>query len=81
MSTADAALIALGEWFERRLLEYMDAWLAWAPLMRAHAQKRKATWPGSPSQYSAPTARRRKPACQSLKRICSHSRRRPLRRR
>ena len=35
MSTADAALIALGERFERRLLEYMDAWLAWAPLMRA----------------------------------------------
>ena len=47
MSTADAALIALGERFERRLLEYMDAWLAWAPLM-PHAQKRKATWPGSP---------------------------------
>ena len=35
MATADAALIALGERFERRLLEYMDAWLAWAPLMRA----------------------------------------------
>jgi len=35
MSTADAALIGLGERFERRLLEYMDAWLAWAPLMRA----------------------------------------------
>jgi hypothetical protein len=35
MSTADAALIALGERFEKRLLEYMDAWLAWAPLMRA----------------------------------------------
>jgi hypothetical protein len=34
MSTADAALIALGERFERRLREYMDAWLAWAPLMR-----------------------------------------------
>src|SRR5262249_310718 len=29
MSTADAALIALGERFERRMLEYMDAWLAW----------------------------------------------------
>ena len=35
MATADAALIALGERFERRLLEYMDAWLASAPLMRA----------------------------------------------
>ena len=35
MSTAEAALIGLGERFERRLLEYMDAWLAWAPLMRA----------------------------------------------
>jgi hypothetical protein len=36
MSTAtDAELIALGERFEKRLLEYVDAWLAWAPLMRA----------------------------------------------
>ena len=35
MSTTDAALIGLGERFEKRLLEYMDAWLAWAPLMRA----------------------------------------------
>ena len=35
MSTADAARIALGEQFEKRLLEYMDAWLAWAPLTRA----------------------------------------------
>ena len=31
MSTTDAALIGLGERFEKRLLEYMDAWLAWAP--------------------------------------------------
>jgi hypothetical protein len=36
MSTAtDGELIARGERFESRLLEYMDAWLAWAPLMRA----------------------------------------------
>jgi hypothetical protein len=35
MTATDAALMALGERFERRLLEYMDAWLAWAPLMRA----------------------------------------------
>ena len=35
MSTVDAALMALGERFERLLLEYMEAWLAWAPLMRA----------------------------------------------
>jgi hypothetical protein len=36
MSTAtDAELIALGERFEKLLLEYVDAWLAWAPLMRA----------------------------------------------
>ena len=36
MSTAtDAELIALGERFEKLLLEYMDAWLEWAPLMRA----------------------------------------------
>jgi hypothetical protein len=34
VSTSDAALIALRERFERRLLDYMDAWLAWAPLMR-----------------------------------------------
>ena len=33
MSTAtDAELIALGERFEKLLLEYVDAWLAWAPL-------------------------------------------------
>jgi hypothetical protein len=37
MSTAnpDDELVALGEWFEKFLLEYMDAWLEWAPLMRA----------------------------------------------
>ncbi len=36
MSTApDAELVALGERFEKFLLEYMDAWLEWAPLMRA----------------------------------------------
>jgi hypothetical protein len=40
MSTAtDAELIALGERFEKLLLEYVDAWLAWAPLMHAaHAE-------------------------------------------
>ena len=36
MSTAtDAELIALGARFEKILLEYVDAWLAWAPRMRA----------------------------------------------
>jgi hypothetical protein len=37
MSTAnpDAELVARGERFEKFLLEYMDAWLEWAPLMRA----------------------------------------------
>src|SRR6266478_1328018 len=37
MSTAnlDAELVALGERFEKLLLEYVDAWLEWAPLMRA----------------------------------------------
>ena len=35
MTATDAALIALGERFEKLLLEYVDAWLAWAPLMRA----------------------------------------------
>ena len=40
MSTADVALIALGERFERRLLEYMDAWLAW-PLACRHAISRR----------------------------------------
>ena len=37
MATAnpDAELVARGERFEKFLLEYMDAWLEWAPLMRA----------------------------------------------
>src|SRR5256886_8771499 len=35
MTATDIALIALGERFEKLLLEYMDAWLEWAPLMRA----------------------------------------------
>ena len=36
MSTAtDATLIALGERFEKLLREHMDAWLTWAPRMRA----------------------------------------------
>jgi hypothetical protein len=37
MSTAnpDAELVARGERFEKFLLEYMNAWLEWAPLMRA----------------------------------------------
>src|SRR5215831_10230576 len=39
MTASDAELIALGERFEKLLREYMDAWLAWAPLMRAaHAE-------------------------------------------
>jgi hypothetical protein len=37
-------LIALGERFERLLLEHMDAWLAWAPRMRAaHAEVKDNT--------------------------------------
>jgi hypothetical protein len=36
MSTeTDTKLIALGERFEKLLLEHMDAWLVWAPRMRA----------------------------------------------
>jgi hypothetical protein len=36
MSTAtNATLIALGERFEKLLREHMDAWLTWAPRMRA----------------------------------------------
>ena len=35
MTATDAELIALGERFEKLLLEYVDAWLAWAALMRA----------------------------------------------
>src|SRR4029077_10981784 len=31
----DAELVARGERFEKFFLEYMDAWLEWAPLMRA----------------------------------------------
>ena len=34
-TTTDGELIALGERFEKLLLEYMDARLAWAPRMRA----------------------------------------------
>jgi hypothetical protein len=34
-SHSDAELIALGERFEKLLLEHVDARLAWAPLMRA----------------------------------------------
>jgi len=36
MSTAnpDAELVARGERFEKFLLEYMDAWLAWASTSR-----------------------------------------------
>ena len=42
MSAAmDVELIALGERFEKLLPEHMDAWLAWAPRMRAaHAEVR-----------------------------------------
>jgi hypothetical protein len=35
MTATDAALIALGERFEKLLLEHMDVWLEWAPRMRA----------------------------------------------
>src|SRR5437867_8268278 len=36
MSTAtDATLMAIGERFEKLLREHMDAWLTWAPRMRA----------------------------------------------
>jgi hypothetical protein len=41
MTATDAALIALGERFEKLLLEHMDAWLEWALQMRAaHAKVR-----------------------------------------
>jgi hypothetical protein len=44
MTATDAALIALGERFEKLLLEHMDAWLAWAPRMRAaHAEAKDNT--------------------------------------
>jgi len=65
MSTADAALIALGERFERRLVEYMDAWLAWAPLMRAARAEAESDLAGFNVAYNATAATRRKPACQS----------------
>jgi hypothetical protein len=40
MSAAtDAGLVALGERFEKLLLEYVGSWLNWAPRMRAaHAE-------------------------------------------
>ena len=56
MSTAtDAELIAIGEQFEKLLLEHMDAWLEWAPRMRAALAEVRdnTTRPRSPSQYSA----------------------------
>ena len=34
-ANSEAELVARGERFEKFLLEYMDAWLEWAPLMRA----------------------------------------------
>jgi hypothetical protein len=38
-TATDAELVALGERLEKLLLEYMDAWLRWAPRMRAaHAE-------------------------------------------
>src|SRR5262245_61492437 len=79
MTATDAALIALGERFEKLLLEHMDAWLEWAPRMRAaHAEVRdnmgalavaiqRATWP--------------KPACRSSSVICNRLPRRSLPRR
>src|SRR5262249_55818647 len=51
MSTAtDAELIAIGERFEKLLLEHMDAWLVWAPRMRAAHQKSETTRSRSPPQ-------------------------------
>src|SRR5262249_39627239 len=60
MSTADAALIALGDRFERRLLEYMDAWLAGAPLMRAaraEAESDLGHAPGGDASHAADQVR------------------------
>ena len=69
MSTAnpDAELVARGERFEKFLLEYMDAWLEWAPLMRAARAQVGDDIAG------APAATRRKHVCQSLNVICSRS--------
>src|SRR2546429_438383 len=42
--STNAELIARGEQLERLLLEYVNAWLAWAPRMRAaHAEARDNT--------------------------------------
>ena len=56
MSTAtDAELIALGERFEKLLLEHMDAWLEWAPRMRAAlAEVRDNTAALAPSDSVCP---------------------------
>jgi hypothetical protein len=43
-AAADTELIALGEQLEGLLREYMDAWLEWAPRMRAaHAEAKDNT--------------------------------------
>jgi hypothetical protein len=57
MSTAtDATLIALGEGFEKLLLEHMDAWLIWAPRMRAaraNSQGREACRPAGAADHQS----------------------------
>ena len=82
MSTeTDTKLIALGERFEKLLLEHMDAWLVWAPRMRAALAEVRDNTAALTSQYSATAAMWPKPACQSLSVICSRSPRRSLPRR
>src|SRR5437764_1464937 len=40
MTATDAALIALGERFEKLLLEHTDAWLEWAPRIEADVESK-----------------------------------------
>src|SRR5262249_5724352 len=79
MTATDAALIALGGRFEKLLLEHMDAWLEWAPRMRAaHAEVRdnKAALAVAIQHTGCDV-----PTCQSSSVICSLLPRRSLPRR
>jgi hypothetical protein len=82
MSTAtDADLIALGERFEKLLLEHMDAWLEWAPRMRGALAEVRDNTAALAVAIQREGCEGSKPACQSLSVICSRSPRRSLPRR
>src|SRR5262245_23799515 len=81
MTATDAALIALGERFEKLLLEHMDAWLEWAPRMRAAHTEVRDNMAALAVAIQRPAATWPKPACQSSSVICSRLPKRSLPRR